>query len=160
MINYFFYLGSTDISDSHVKLPSWNVSYFEKQELIKVDALHLLFCSYVSWSGLLVSTVDGRNPTNQLLGSLSHYLERLYIPGGQLDFLSINSSICLSCFFSENNLQDELQGPSLWLSTLLVLITFFQFIIAMLSAYLDPPRVSNFTFQVRGLNFRPGRIQS
>ena len=46
--DYFFFVGSTDISYSHVKLPSWNVSYLEKKELIKMDSLHLRFCSYVS----------------------------------------------------------------------------------------------------------------
>ena len=43
--------------------------------------------SFDVYGDMLVDTVDGRNPAPVEVGSLSHYLQCLYIPGGCLGFL-------------------------------------------------------------------------
>jgi len=44
-----------------------------------------------TWPLWIADLVDGRNPANQLIGSLSHYLRLLYIPGGDRSISSIKS---------------------------------------------------------------------
>ena len=73
--------GVTSVLVSTTKKTVWFVDYgVFKQTPVPVLASNNAM--YGNCEGLPFNTVDGRNPANQLVGSLSHYLQGLYIPGG------------------------------------------------------------------------------